>query len=67
VKRISSLVRSIIAFSLASAPTFAFALTPQNPEPDRISAPELDPSSAAAVVVLLVGVALLAHRRIARA
>jgi hypothetical protein len=32
----------------------------------RIAAPELDPSSAAAVVFLLVGVALLAHRRSAR-
>jgi hypothetical protein len=63
--RISSMLTAAIAFAGASLPALAFAL-PWTPRSNRISAPELDPSSAAAVVVLLVGLALLIHRRPAR-
>ena len=46
----------------------AFAFTGQNGgSTNTIAAPELDPSSAAAVVVMLIGVALLLHRRTVRA
>lgn len=57
---------SVLTFTLASIPSFAFALTGQQGV-KTVAAPELDPSSAAAVVVMLVGIALLAHRRTVRA